>query len=272
MDLCPGRSAAPVISISITVEAYAAIKATLPVGADSFPPQPDGRGNVRLWLDRQFVDRLAQMRGPGESYSEVILALAGRKKPRATATRGSQVDHHGPRASWGSRWRRKGSLRAKTVSNANGGATINPDAPGVRSRSQRRLVDDPQDPIRVWIDKDAVTIDEGGAHSTWLRHNGRIARHRLAGRGGTREARAFLRRYGARPVWPRSLQGAGLRRRGRFKIRPNLAPDRSLVLGEAGRWDCQYGSNKCDRQSTHREAPVMPGDDGEREIGADSSD
>jgi hypothetical protein len=36
----------------------------------------DGRGNVRLWLDRKFVDRLAQMRGRGESYNHVILRLA----------------------------------------------------------------------------------------------------------------------------------------------------------------------------------------------------
>ena len=64
------------LAISISVEAYAAIKATLPDGSDSFPPQPDGRGNVRLWLDRQFVDRLTPLRGPGESYSDVILRVA----------------------------------------------------------------------------------------------------------------------------------------------------------------------------------------------------
>ncbi len=67
------------ITLSISVEAYAAIKATLPDGSDSFPPQPDGRGNVRLWLDRKFVDRLGQMRGPGESDSDVILRLAERE-------------------------------------------------------------------------------------------------------------------------------------------------------------------------------------------------
>jgi hypothetical protein len=40
------------------------------------PPQPDGRGAVRIWLDRKFIDRLAQMRGPGESYSDVVVRLA----------------------------------------------------------------------------------------------------------------------------------------------------------------------------------------------------
>jgi hypothetical protein len=35
---------------------------------------PDGL--IRIWLDPKFVDRLGQMRGPGESYSEVILRMA----------------------------------------------------------------------------------------------------------------------------------------------------------------------------------------------------
>ena len=34
---------------------------------------PDGL--IRVWLDRKFVDRLVQMRGPGESYSDVILRV-----------------------------------------------------------------------------------------------------------------------------------------------------------------------------------------------------
>jgi hypothetical protein len=55
---------------------YQAIRATLPEGADSWPAQPDGRGGVRIWLDREFVNRLGQMLGPGESYSDVISRLA----------------------------------------------------------------------------------------------------------------------------------------------------------------------------------------------------
>lgn len=64
------------ISISITAEAYRAIKATLPDGADLLPPQHDGRGGVRIWLAAEFVNRLGALRGHGESYSEVILRLA----------------------------------------------------------------------------------------------------------------------------------------------------------------------------------------------------
>jgi hypothetical protein len=37
-------------------------------------PGPDGL--IRIWLDRKVVERLRQMRGPGESYSDVILWLA----------------------------------------------------------------------------------------------------------------------------------------------------------------------------------------------------
>jgi hypothetical protein len=40
------------------------------------PDALDADGLIRVWLDRKFVDRLAQMRGPGESYSDVILRMA----------------------------------------------------------------------------------------------------------------------------------------------------------------------------------------------------
>ena len=64
------------IAVSISLEAYAAIRATLPEGSDSLPAQPDDQGGVRLWLDSEYVNRLGRMRGPGESYSDVILRLA----------------------------------------------------------------------------------------------------------------------------------------------------------------------------------------------------
>jgi len=62
------------IAITITTAAYEAMKATLPT-TDSAPRKsPDGL--IRIWLDRKFVDRLGQMRGRGDSYSDVILRLA----------------------------------------------------------------------------------------------------------------------------------------------------------------------------------------------------
>jgi hypothetical protein len=33
-------------------------------------------GDYFIWLDPRYVDRLRAMRGPGESYSDVILRLA----------------------------------------------------------------------------------------------------------------------------------------------------------------------------------------------------
>jgi hypothetical protein len=70
------------VSITITPAAHQAIKASLLGTADATPrPGPDGL--IRIWLDRKFVDRLDQMRGPGESYSDVILRLAGETRQSA---------------------------------------------------------------------------------------------------------------------------------------------------------------------------------------------
>ena len=63
------------IAIIITPAAHQAIKASL-LGTAEATPRPGPDGLIRIWLDRKFVDRLAQMRGPGESYSDVIIRLA----------------------------------------------------------------------------------------------------------------------------------------------------------------------------------------------------
>ena len=63
-----------VIAITITPAAYEAIRATLPHGA---PRSIGPDGQMRIWLDRRIVDRLRALRGPGESYSDVIIRLVG---------------------------------------------------------------------------------------------------------------------------------------------------------------------------------------------------
>jgi hypothetical protein len=68
----PGLALGPMIGITVTAEAYAAIKATLPAGTQTWPTSPADQGDV----DQATVDRLGAMRGPGESYSDVILRLA----------------------------------------------------------------------------------------------------------------------------------------------------------------------------------------------------
>jgi hypothetical protein len=71
-----------VVTIAITADAFAAIASTLPKGFKAEGP-PDGKGGCLITLDRHVVDRLASMRAPGESYSDVILRLArGRRLSR----------------------------------------------------------------------------------------------------------------------------------------------------------------------------------------------
>ena len=63
------------MAISITAEAYEAIRARLldPAGP---PPPPGPDGLIRVWLDRKFVDELDRLRHPGETYGDVILRMA----------------------------------------------------------------------------------------------------------------------------------------------------------------------------------------------------
>jgi hypothetical protein len=63
------------IRITTTTAAFEAIAATLPssVGVEQ-NRAPNGDYFIRL--DPRYVDRLRAMRGPGESYSDVILRLA----------------------------------------------------------------------------------------------------------------------------------------------------------------------------------------------------
>jgi hypothetical protein len=64
------------IKIAITIEAFDAIVATLPFGSVGYENQINERGERLIWLDDVVVSRLRAMRGPGESYSEVILRIA----------------------------------------------------------------------------------------------------------------------------------------------------------------------------------------------------
>ena len=61
------------IAVTITPAAFQALKIMRPETYDT-PPGADGM--IRIWLDRNFVDRLSQMKAPGEGYGDVILRLA----------------------------------------------------------------------------------------------------------------------------------------------------------------------------------------------------
>jgi hypothetical protein len=64
------------IRISITASAFEAIADKLPLASVGVEPEPDAKGERQIWLEPRFVDRLRAMRGPGKSYSDVILRLA----------------------------------------------------------------------------------------------------------------------------------------------------------------------------------------------------
>jgi hypothetical protein len=64
------------IKIAITQAAFDAICATLPLGSVNYENETTERGERYVWLDHGVVNRLRAMRGPGESFSDVIIRLA----------------------------------------------------------------------------------------------------------------------------------------------------------------------------------------------------
>src|ERR1700722_17396977 len=63
------------IRIAITQAAFDAIARTMPFGSVNFEAGVDDKGERYIWLPRAVVDRLRSLRGPGESFSDVILRL-----------------------------------------------------------------------------------------------------------------------------------------------------------------------------------------------------
>ena len=64
------------VRIAISQAAFDAIAATMALGSVGYENKTDEEGNRLIRLDRAVVDRLRGMRGPGESFSDVILRLA----------------------------------------------------------------------------------------------------------------------------------------------------------------------------------------------------
>jgi predicted CopG family antitoxin len=62
------------ICIKITDEAYEALKVGNPHLEDQASRGQNGQ--LRIWVDRRFLDELLAARRPGENYSDVILRLA----------------------------------------------------------------------------------------------------------------------------------------------------------------------------------------------------
>jgi hypothetical protein len=64
------------VRIAISQAAFDAIARTLPFGDVGYENSTNEKGERLIWLDRSVVDRLWALRGPGESFSDVILRVA----------------------------------------------------------------------------------------------------------------------------------------------------------------------------------------------------
>ena len=64
------------VRIAISQAAFDAIAKTLPLGSVSYENKTNTRGERYVWFEPNVVDRLRGLRGPGESYSDVILRVA----------------------------------------------------------------------------------------------------------------------------------------------------------------------------------------------------
>ena len=64
------------VRIAISQAAFDAIAKTLALGSVGYENATNEKGERLIWLEPSMVDRLRAMRGPGESWSDVILRLA----------------------------------------------------------------------------------------------------------------------------------------------------------------------------------------------------
>ena len=67
-----------VIKIAISAEAYQVIAESLAFGIVAVEPERTPDGRIAIWLAPIVLAKLKMLRRPSESYSDVILALAGR--------------------------------------------------------------------------------------------------------------------------------------------------------------------------------------------------
>ena len=64
------------VRIAIIGAAYRRHLRHLPLGSVGYEFPTNERGEKLIWLDRAVIDRLRSLRGPGESFSDVIVRLA----------------------------------------------------------------------------------------------------------------------------------------------------------------------------------------------------
>jgi hypothetical protein len=57
-----------------------------PVGSVAYEVDTNEQGERAVWLEEVWADKLTAMRGPGESYSDVTMRIAGRDGARNDPT------------------------------------------------------------------------------------------------------------------------------------------------------------------------------------------
>ena len=62
----------PMVRVPISPAAFEAIEATLPLGSVGYEREFDDNGDRLIWLEPHVLAKLRALRGPGESYSDVI--------------------------------------------------------------------------------------------------------------------------------------------------------------------------------------------------------
>jgi hypothetical protein len=63
------------VRISISAEAFEVLASTIPFGSIGCEPKLNAKGERLIWIEQVWADKLRALRGPGESYSDVILRL-----------------------------------------------------------------------------------------------------------------------------------------------------------------------------------------------------
>jgi len=64
------------IRIAITQAAFDPINSTMSLGSVGYESELNEKGERLIWVSQWVMGRLRLLRGPGESYSDVILRLA----------------------------------------------------------------------------------------------------------------------------------------------------------------------------------------------------
>jgi hypothetical protein len=49
----------------------------MPVGSVNYEAKTNAKGERLIWLEERWINKLKALRGPGESYTDVIVRLAG---------------------------------------------------------------------------------------------------------------------------------------------------------------------------------------------------